>query len=454
MEGLRRVLKLPAVTFIAVGMTIGGGIFVFTGIVLKITGPALPVAFSLAVIPVFLSMLPLAMLGSALPVTGGNYIYPSRMVSPRLAFTGIWVYALATFFGQIPLYSIACARYIQVIVPNVSETVFAAGLITFFCIINVIGIKPAARLQALMVLILLSALLFFSLKGLAEPNLERFDSIFQMGTGSLLLGIALLTFTYLGSNGIIELGQEIKDPAKVIPRAYFIAFPLVTIIYLLVALAVVNSVPWQSMTDVREPLIEIGKASMSPASLIYFVMGGAVLALTTTLNGLLIMATKSLMAISSDGLLPKGLGRINKRFGTAHGLFLAIWAISMIGVFSGIALETFACYAAMGGIIIFIPVLIASIVFPNKYPEKYQNAPFRLKGIWRFLCPVTGILMGVFFCIVILVDLKEPAKVIPFFIFILTGVVFYESRRRYLLKKGIDVEKAIKNDDWIAKHDT
>jgi len=309
-DGLKRVLGLPAVAFIAVGMTIGGGIFVFTGIVLKITGPALPVAFAFAVVPVFLSMLPLAMLGSALPVTGGNYMYPSRMVSPRLAFTGIWVYALATFFGQIPLYSIACARYIQVIVPGLSETAFAAGLITFFCIINVIGVRPAARLQAVMVLVLLSALLFFAIKGLAEPNPERFDQMFQKGTGNLLLGMALLTFTYLGSNGIIELGQEIREPGKVIPRAYFIAFPIITVIYLLVALAVVNAVSWQSLADVREPLIEIGKITMSRAGLVYFVLGGAVLALATTLNGLFIMATKSLIAITDDGLLPKGLGRV------------------------------------------------------------------------------------------------------------------------------------------------
>lgn len=448
-DGLKRVLGLPAVAFIAVGMTIGGGIFVFTGIVLKITGPALPVAFAFAVVPVFLSMLPLAMLGSALPVTGGNYIYPSRMVSPRLAFTGIWVYALATFFGQIPLYSIACARYVQVIVPGVSETAFAAGLITFFCLINVVGVKPAAQLQAVMVLVLLSALLFFSAKGLAKPNMERFDHIFQQGIGNFFLGIALLTFTYLGSNGIIELGQEIREPGKVIPRAYFIAFPIITVIYLLVALAVVNAVFWQSLADVREPLIEIGKTTMGRTGLIYFVLGGAVLALTTTLNGLFIMATKSLMAICGDGLLPKGLGRINKRFGTAHTLFLAIWAFSMIGVFSGISLETFACYAALGGIIIFIPVLIASLSLPRMYPERYRNSTFKLKGFWRWFCPVVGILMGLFFCLVILVDLGEPLKVLPFLFFILSGVVFYDARRRYLLKKGIDVEKSIKNDNWI-----
>ena len=70
---LKRVLKLPTVAFIAIGFMIGGGVFVFTGIVFKITGPAIPVAYGLAAIPVFISMMPLAMLGSAIPTTGANY---------------------------------------------------------------------------------------------------------------------------------------------------------------------------------------------------------------------------------------------------------------------------------------------------------------------------------------------------------------------------------------------
>ena len=104
---LKRVLKLSAVVFIAIGFTIGGGVFVFTGVVFKIVGQALPIAYSLAALPVFISMMPIAMLGSAIPTTGANYRYPSRMVSPGLAFVGIWVYALASFVGQIPLYAVA-----------------------------------------------------------------------------------------------------------------------------------------------------------------------------------------------------------------------------------------------------------------------------------------------------------------------------------------------------------
>ncbi len=435
-RGLKRVLGLPEVSFIAVGMTIGGGIFVFTGIVLKIVGPALPVAYALAVVPVFLSMLPLAMLGSAIPVTGGTYMYPSRMVSPRLAFVGIWVYALATFFGQIPLYSIACARYVQVLVPDMPEALFAAALITFFCIINVLGVKLAAQLQAVMVLVLIAALIFFSANGFTPINTEHFDDIFQKGTGNLFLGVALLTFTYLGSNGIIELGEEIKDPGRVIPRSYFIAFPVVMLLYLGVALAAVNALPWQGLVDVQEPLIAVGRSTLSKAGLYFFVLAGAVLALTTTLNGLFIMATKSLMVITRDGLLPEKLGTVNRRFGTAHILFSAIWVISIIGVVSGLSLETFASYSAMGGIIIFIPVLIASLSLPRRFPKHYRDASFKLKGFWRFLCPIVGMAMAFFFCLVILADLKSPVKIGSFVIFILSGVAYYEVRKRFLLQAG------------------
>jgi APA family basic amino acid/polyamine antiporter len=450
-NGLKKVLSLPAVTFIAIGTTIGGGIFVFTGIVLKIAGPALPAAYALAVIPVFLSMLPLVMLGSALPVTGGNYIYPSRMVSPGLAFTGIWVYVLATFFGQVPLYSIACARYASVLLPGLNVEIFAIGLVTFFCVINILGVRPAAQIQGVMVLILIAALVYFGISGTVPPRPERFADMFQMGAGGLFLGVALLTFTYLGSNCIIELGDEIRDPGRVIPRALFIAFPVVTAVYLLVAFAAVNAVPWQSIAGVDEPLIGAARAVMGPAGLLFFVLGGAVLALTTTLNGLFIVGTKSLLVIIDDGLLPKSLGAVNRRFGTAHALFILIWIVSIVGVLSGLSLETFASYAALGGIIIFIPVLIASLGLPRRFPEAYAAPGFRLRGAWLYICPAVGIAVSLFFSIVILSQLKTAANIILFLFFILSGFLYYAARKRRLRGMGVNLDDLVKNTDWTGK---
>jgi APA family basic amino acid/polyamine antiporter len=161
------------VAFIAIGFTIGGGVFVFTGIVFKITGPALPIAYALAVIPVFISMLPIAMLGSAIPTTGANYKYPSRMVSPGLAFVGIWVYALASFIGQIPLWALGCARYAQIYLPTFSPAVLAISIVTFIYLINLLGVKLAAQVQGLLVLILIAALIFYCAKGIRVINIDN-----------------------------------------------------------------------------------------------------------------------------------------------------------------------------------------------------------------------------------------------------------------------------------------
>ena len=446
--GLKRVLGLPEITFIAIGGTIGGGIFVFTGIVFKITGQALPIAYSLAVIPVFISMLPLAMLGSAIPTVGGNYRYPSRMVSPGLAFVGIWVYALASFFGQIPLYAIGCAKYAQAVFPGISVTIFALVLVTVFLIINVLGVKLAAQIQGILVVILISALLYYAFSGFKELNAPNFSNIMEKGSANLLLGVALLTFTYFGSNAIIELGGEIINPGKVIPRAFFIAFPVIAFIYILVAIATVGAVPLENLETYAEPLIRISEIICSKGGALFFIIGGAILALTTTLNALFLYGTKSLMMIVNDRIFPEKIGKVNKRFGTPHNLLFLVWIFSVIGIISGFSLQTLASYAALGGLIIFFPVMLASMKFPSLYPEYYTKSGFKLKGFWRWFCPGVGILMVFFFGLILIVDLKTPLKIGCFILFVISGIGYYWMRKRYLKTLGIDLNDLMKKESW------
>jgi APA family basic amino acid/polyamine antiporter len=452
-KGFKRTLGLPEVTFIAIGFTIGAGVFVLTGLVFKTVGPALPLVFGLASIPVFISMLPLAMLGSAIPTTGGNYIYPSRMVSPGLAFVGIWTYILASFIGQIPLYALACAKYMQVFFPKMNLEIFAIGLLTVLFIINLLGIRLAAIIQGVLVLILISALAVYSANGAIVLETSHFTNFFDRGAGNLLLGTALLTFTYFGSNGIIELGGEIKNPGRVIPRAFIIAFPVITLIYILVGTATVGILPpWQG-TGKAEPLIlasgeVFGKGSFG---FTFFILCGAILALITTLNALFIVGTKSLSVIINDGILPKNLGKIHSRFGTAYILLFMIWALSIAGVLSGFSLGTLANYAVLGGLMVFVPVLVASILLPRRFPEQYRQSLFKLKGIWLWFCPLIGFFMILFFGVAIISDLGSPEKIALFFIFIVSGIIYYLVRKRYLARRGIDLNTLANDREWLKQ---
>jgi APA family basic amino acid/polyamine antiporter len=443
---LKRVLNLPSVTFIAIGFTIGGGVFVFTGIVFNIAGPALPLAYALAVIPVFISMLPIAMLGSAIPTTGANYMYPSRMVSPGLAFVGIWVYGVASFVGQIPLYALGCAKYVQVYFPDLSVPIVAVGILTFIYIVNLLGVKLAAQIQGIFVIILLAALIYYSVSGAVALNPQNFSNMLAKGLPNLFLGTALLTFTYMGANGIIELGGEIINPGKAIPRAFFIAFPIILVVYVLVAIATVGTVPDQVLLDSKEPLISVGRLTLGKTGLFFFVTGGAILALITTLNALFIVGTKSLLMIVQDRLLPGWCGRLNTRFGTPHILLTLIWIFSAAVTISGFSLETLASYATLGALIIFIPVQIAAIRLPKLYPNRYRRSEFKLKSFWLWFCPLVGILMVVFFSIIILYDMNSPLKVGSFLAFIISGGAYYLLRKRYLRSTGFKLENLLKNE--------
>jgi basic amino acid/polyamine antiporter, APA family len=446
--GLKRVLGLPEITFIAIGFTIGGGVFVLTGVVFKIAGPALPIAYALAAIPVFVCMMPIAMLGSAIPSTGGNYKYPSRMVSPGLAFVGIWVYALASFVGQIPLYALGCANYARVYLPGISPVTLAVALLTLFYGINLFGVKPAAQIQASMVVTLIVALLFYAFRGFSVLDGSHFSEALQQGGGNILLGTALLTFTYLGANGIIELGGEIRNPGRVIPRAFLITFLIVASIYILVAIATVGAAPGAVLRESSEPLVTVSQAIFGEAGRFFFVWGGAILALVTTLNALFIVGTKSLLIMVQDGLLPSPLGRMHSRFGTPHILLTVIWALSIAGTVSGFSLETLASYAALGGLIIFLPVQLAALRLPTLYPGRYEHSGFKLRGWWLWFCPGVGGLMVVFFGLVILHDLGSPAKVGGFLAFVLSGIAYYHARKRSLRARGIDIGALKGRDDW------
>ncbi|UCD82184.1 MAG: amino acid permease, partial [Desulfobacterales bacterium] len=379
----------------------------------------------LAVIPVFLSMLPVAMMGSAIPTTGANYKYPSRMVSPGLAFVGIWVYALASFVGQIPLYALGCARYAQILLPDISVPVVAIAIVTFVFVINLLGVKLAAQIQGIFVITLISALIYYSVSGLQVIDPQNFSNMFAQGLPNLFLGTALLTFTYGGANGIIELGGEIINPGKVIPAAFFIAFPIVLIIYVVVAVSTVGAAAPQIFLESEEPLIKVSQLTSGKVGLLFFITGGAILALTTTLNALFIVGTKSLLMMVNDKLLPPWMGKINKKFSTPHIFLAIIWIFSMVGIISGFSLQTLAAFAALGALIIFIPLQIASIRLPVLYPEQYRKSEFKLKGIWLWFCPIVGMLMVLFFSIIILYDLKSPVKIGSFLVFVISGVAYY-----------------------------
>ena len=447
--GLKRVLTLPAVVAVAVGMTIGAGIFVLSGIALSFTGPSLPLAFLLSVFPVIFLMLLLAMLGSTLPTTGGNYKYGSRLFSPRISFLGIWGYMGGTLIGAFPLWALSGARYLQAVI-DLPVVPVAVAILTILFLINMIGISLAAGIQAFFVMLLISTLIYFGISGLPAIDSANFQPLFPEGGYGFLVAVCLLTFTHLGANAIVELGGEIRNPGRVIPRAFLISISLVTFLYIVVAVVAAGVLPWTETAG--ETLTVTARVFMSEGGFYFFVICGGFLAVVTTLNAGFMWGTKSLLVMAADGIFPSGLAKISKRFNTPQRLLVIIYliAVGAVILWGDDYLEAFAALGSIGGIIIFIPVLGAALRLPKKAPEAYKASTFKLKGPVLYLAVIIGGILSLIVIAILFIDLwsMEMGSNFSylFLIWLFLGFIYFELRNRKLKKEGRELKVQEKID--------
>lgn len=435
--GLKRALGLKDVVAIEVGSTIGAGIFALTPIAVGMCGPSVFIAYFLAAIPVSLLMLTLAGLSSALPTVGGSYRYPSRLLSPMWAFIGVWGFALGLVFGSFPLLAVTCAHYLQSLWPGIPENAFSVGVLTIFFIANLVGIGTAAAAQTAMVVVLILALLSYGIGGLPHLKPEYLHPFLPHGYRGLLAASALLTFAHLGSNAVIELGGEIKNPGRVMPLSLLIAIPLVTAVYILVGFTTVGVSPAADVVKTGD-LTGAAAVFMKGPWFAFFVLGGAVLAITTSINATFMAATKSMLIIASDGLFPRPLAWVHPKFRTPWVFLTMIWALSTLSIIAGLPIETFANYAAIGGLIIFMPVMVSAMLLKKRYPVEYDRAPFKLEGALYWIAPVGGLLLSLMTVAMLLFDSTKRgfAELIFFAAWILVGAPVYFMLRSNLEKRA------------------
>jgi APA family basic amino acid/polyamine antiporter len=430
--GLKKSLGLLDTVSIEVGAIIGAGIFALTGIAVGICGAAVPIAFLIAAVPMVLALLPIGMLASILPTVGGSFRYPSRILSPFWGFIGVWGIMMGILLGGMPMYALTFADYLRILFPTFDRMLIAAVTLTFFFIINVLGVKAASLVQIAMFFVLIVALLVYIVTGIPAINPANLTPLFPGGFASVGLAAGMLFFAYMGANFIIDLGAEIKNAGRNIPLSFAISMPIVIIIYTLMGLVTVGTVP-QSVCA-NQPLSVPAGHFMPQGLALFFTVGGGILALATTINATFMFASRYILVFAEDGVFPKILGAVNKRFGTPHWGLLIMFVLSMIFLPVGASsFKILSITASIGSIILFFPILIAAMRFPKKMPEKYAAAPFKLTGIWLWLIPIIALLFGAFFIVALIME-----SMVGFVILIgwmIIGVVYYIIRDRYLKKR-------------------
>ncbi|TGL90833.1 APC family permease [Leptospira congkakensis] len=419
-------LSLFSLVCMAIGLTIGGGIFVLTGVLARDHAAHLPYFYLLASLPMFFIIFPVAVLGRYFPTNGGIYFYPSRMLSPRFAFLITWIFLSTASFGQIPLFTLACSDILLQIFPVGSKDLWAFGVLTIFFLLNVSGIKPVLFVQNALVSILVFLLGYsiFRIVDFHHLTYVKTDSLPEILPG--LEMISLLCFTYFGSNAIIELGKETGKPKHLL-KAFLWAFPIVVLIYFSFSFAI-SSISHGDLTlPPSDYLFNLIRSRLTPVEFKLFLLGGPLLAVVTSLNGIFLIQTKSLIGLVQDGWFP----HLKKESQTISytKIFTILYILSALGLFLRWNLETLATYSTVGWFFVILAQLIS--IFPAKQILK-ENGYFPKLFFKNSFIQITiiGITLATILTSILLYRLHQDGKLLGLVFVTGFGIIYL-----YLISK-------------------
>ncbi len=428
------MLSFRDVFFIAVGQIIGAGVVALTGVAIGMTGPSVVLAYLASAVLVLIVTALIMMAGSVLPAVGAYYAWCSRLGGGWMGSIVLMLTLLASM--SFALYGSSFGLYLQPLFPLLSANQWGILVVVLLFAGNLVGLHLAARLQMLLVLLLVSALAVYA--GFAVPQLDMtlLSPAFPKGVVGFVTAVFLLKFATSGAYMIVGLSGEMHEPARTIPRVMTLATVLVAALYALVALASVGTLPWQEMID--QPLTVAGRTFLPGWAMTYFLVFGAGLAIVTTINAQFMQLPRTFMLASWDGLLPEWFGRINR-----HG---APWLILSIMLVVGTApllldmqIGDIARAATIAANLPALFVYWAVMQIPDAYPERFAASAFHMKRgyLWTLFALSQGAsVIGMVF----LAQDLEAGVIWVLGIWTVLSLAYYPLRRRALARRGIDLE--------------
>ena len=374
--------------FFMIYIFVSGGSFGIEEMVAS-SGPGLTLLL-LLVLPIIWA-LPMALiaseLGSAIPDSGGFYVWTRRGLGQFWGFQAGWWWSLALLVDT-SLYIVLSATYLQNQIGFGDGLYYAIcwGVIAVCTVVNVLGIKIVAIGSSLFAILIISPILVLAVIGLANWQFNPFTPITPPDTdllgadGALIVGLSIGMWFYSGYESMSTLAGEIEDPQRIIPKALMLALPFVALMYLLPTLASLAAFgKWELFSvDGKEGMVsfvDIGRAlggtALGHALLASVVLGNLALYLDYMASG-----ARPLQKLAADGLLPKPLAAFNNRFGTpvvALLLIAGVNAVLVIGPFQSLVIIDVLLMVASYALI-----FIAAVRLRAKEPGLVR--PFTIPG--------------------------------------------------------------------------
>ncbi|NLE94851.1 MAG: amino acid permease [Dehalococcoidia bacterium] len=426
---LRREIGMVGLIAIMVGLNIGGSLFLLTGIAAGLTGSSLLLAQLVSAAPILLALPAYSALSAALPVTCANYQY-AKLFSRPLAVAAWMVLFIAIPLGMLPLFAVAIAKLIAVLLPGLNVTLWAVVVMSLLFLVNVLGVRLATQTQFIGVIVLVAALLTFILGGMPSVSVENLRPAFSGGVVGFVGAAALLYTLLAGGLFGIEMGDEVRNARNVIPRALVISIGIVLSLYLLIEAVAIGTVGWSQFS--AGTLGDVAETFLPAGWLGFFVVGGGIVASATTINLALAAAGRYALAFSFDGYFPRVFSRVNRRFGTPHNGLLLVYLMTVCTLLVNPPLMTLGSVLNFGLLFMVTLVLFAAVRLLRRHPATYVRASVQVKPRRLVVCSSIAIAINCVYMLVLAVAMRWT-----FFIFvaaILIGLALFYARKLGLFR--------------------
>ncbi len=393
---LKKDLGLWSLVGIGAGGIIGSGIFGLIAVYGADAGPALTLAIVFVGIIMTMLALVYAELGSRFPITGGPYAIPRIALGNSAGYLVGWGYFLYAFTGTAAIIDVF-VTYLGFYVPGLSvgltltDTGIGIALVALaiFTVINVMGVKWGGFFGIATTVAKLVPLILFAGIGLLFLHYGNFTPFMPFGWSGVAIAMALAVFMFTGFEAVVIPSGEVKNPSKTIPRAMIITMAVVVVVYVLIGIAFVGMINWSGLgMNVGDWSFSTGIGSLgSPLSDVAKGAGYGLLAAVVTIGAIISTAGAGSdwvlfqgrvpYAMANDGLFPKVMGRVDKRYATPA---LSIVFASVLTGIIQVLFPFFPNVVLLASITTLIPYAAASVSLAilRKSPNLGVKDHFRL----------------------------------------------------------------------------
>jgi APA family basic amino acid/polyamine antiporter len=363
-----------------------------------------------------------AELAAALPKSGGEYYFLSRIYHPVVGFMAGWLSATVGFAAPVALAAMAFGTYFQGFVPILSPLVLSLLVVWLTTGVLLTGVRSGEVFQNLTTILKLVMIFVFIVAGILLPNKQPFSlaatakDLGEMLSWPFALSMFFVMYSYSGWNAASYITAEVRDAPRNVPMALLIGTTFVTILYALLNFVFLVSTPTAKLAGQLNVGLIAGESIFGP-------IGGKVasavisLGLIASVNAMIWIGSRITKAMADDFKNLRFFGRTN-RFGVPH-VALILQLVIITTLILSATFETILLYVQFSLLLSSFVAVLGLFVLRIREPD--LERPYR---VWGYpVTPAIFLLMGAY--LLIYSAYRNPWESGLGFLTLLAGIVVY-----------------------------